>query len=68
MKPTRRTHLPAIREERRPPTRDEILAARGNTVPDVIGPGLRVLFSGINPGLYSGAVHHHFARLSFKIG
>jgi TDG/mug DNA glycosylase family protein len=32
------------------------------TVPDVIGPGLRVLFCGINPGLYSEAVGHHFAR------
>jgi TDG/mug DNA glycosylase family protein len=31
-------------------------------VPDVIAPGLRVLFVGINPGLYSGAVGHHFAR------
>jgi double-stranded uracil-DNA glycosylase len=31
-------------------------------VPDVIAPGLRVLFCGINPGLYSGAVGHHFAR------
>jgi TDG/mug DNA glycosylase family protein len=28
----------------------------------VIGPGLRVLFSGINPGLYSAATGHHFAR------
>jgi double-stranded uracil-DNA glycosylase len=28
----------------------------------VIGPGLRILFCGINPGLYSGAVGHHFAR------
>jgi len=28
----------------------------------VIGPRLRVLFCGINPGLYSGAVHRHFAR------
>jgi len=28
----------------------------------VIAPGLRVLFVGINPGLYSGAVGHHFAR------
>ena len=31
-------------------------------MPDVIAPGLRVLFCGINPGLYSGAVGHHFAR------
>lgn len=28
----------------------------------MIAPGLRVLFCGINPGLYSGAVGHHFAR------
>jgi double-stranded uracil-DNA glycosylase len=31
-------------------------------VPDVIRPRLDVLFVGINPGLYSGAVGHHFAR------
>jgi TDG/mug DNA glycosylase family protein len=31
-------------------------------VPDVLAPGLKVLFVGINPGLYSGAVAHHFAR------
>jgi double-stranded uracil-DNA glycosylase len=46
----------------RHPTREEIAAAEGRTVPDVIGPGLDVLFVGINPGLYSGAVGHHFAR------
>ncbi len=39
-----------------------MLAAAGRTVADVIGEGLRVLFCGINPGLYSGAVGHHFAR------
>ncbi len=44
------------------PTRAEVLAAAGKTVPDVIAPGLRVLFCGINPGLYSGATGHHFAR------
>lgn len=32
------------------------------TIPDVSGPGLRVLFCGINPGLWSGATGHHFAR------
>jgi TDG/mug DNA glycosylase family protein len=31
-------------------------------VPDLIALRLRVLFVGINPGLYSGAVGHHFAR------
>jgi double-stranded uracil-DNA glycosylase len=51
-------------EKARPirPTRAEVLAAAGRTVPDVIAPGLRVLFCGINPGLYSGATGHHFAR------
>lgn len=44
------------------PSRDQIAAARGATVPDVLVPHLRVLFVGINPGLYSGAVGHHFAR------
>ena len=29
---------------------------------DVIAPDLRVLFCGINPGLYTAAVGHHFAR------
>ena len=28
----------------------------------MIAPGLKVLFCGINPGLYSGATGHHFAR------
>lgn len=31
-------------------------------MPDVIAPDLRVLFCGINPGLYTAAVGHHFAR------
>lgn len=44
------------------PSKAELLAAAGKTVPDVIAPGLRVLFCGINPGLYSGATGHHFAR------
>jgi TDG/mug DNA glycosylase family protein len=37
-------------------------AAHARTVPDVIAPGLRVLFCGINPGMYSAAAGHHFAR------
>jgi TDG/mug DNA glycosylase family protein len=44
------------------PTRAQILAAEGKTVADVIAFNLRVLFSGINPGLYTAAVGHHFAR------
>jgi len=46
----------------RRPTKEELQAAAGRTVPDVIAPGLEVLFCGINPGLYSGATGHHFAR------
>lgn len=46
----------------RRPGREEIAAARGGTVPDVIAEGLGVLFCGINPSLYSAAVGHHFAR------
>ena len=44
------------------PTKEQIAAAVGKAVPDVIAPGLRVLFCGINPGLYTAAVGHHFAR------
>ena len=44
------------------PTKEQLLAATDKTVRDVIAPNLRVLFSGINPGLYTAAVGHHFAR------
>ena len=44
------------------PSPADLEAARDKVIPDVIGPGLRVLFSGINPGLYSAAVGYHFAR------
>ena len=44
------------------PTKAEVAAAAGRTVPDVLAPGLRVVFVGINPGLYSAATGHHFAR------
>lgn len=44
------------------PTREQLEAARGKGVRDVIAPGLRVLFCGINPGLYTAAIGHHFGR------
>ncbi|MBL1076867.1 G/U mismatch-specific DNA glycosylase [Nocardia sp. 2] len=44
------------------PSPADLAAAQDKTVPDVIGPGLRVLFCGINPGLWSGATGLHFAR------
>ncbi|WP_035800766.1 G/U mismatch-specific DNA glycosylase [Kitasatospora mediocidica] len=44
------------------PTAEQLLAARDVTIPDIAAPGLRVLFCGINPGLWSGATGRHFAR------
>ena len=44
------------------PTREELIAARGKSVRNVVALHLCVLFCGINPGLYSGATGHHFAR------
>jgi TDG/mug DNA glycosylase family protein len=57
----RPTKSPAATSSARPSAAD-LAAARGKRIPDVIAPGLRVLFCGINPGLYSGATGHHFAR------
>jgi double-stranded uracil-DNA glycosylase len=44
------------------PTKEQLLVATDKTVRDVIAPDLKVLFCGINPGLYTAAVGHHFAR------
>ncbi|PYS52071.1 MAG: G/U mismatch-specific DNA glycosylase [Acidobacteria bacterium] len=44
------------------PTKEELIAAKGKTVRGLVARNLRVLFCGINPGLYSGATGHHFAR------
>src|SRR5690349_24731259 len=44
------------------PTKAELAAAAGKGIRDVVAPGLKVLFVGINPGLYSAATGHHFAR------
>jgi TDG/mug DNA glycosylase family protein len=49
--------VPALR-----PTKAALLAAAHHKVPDVIASNLRVLFCGINPGLYSAWAGHHFAR------
>jgi double-stranded uracil-DNA glycosylase len=46
----------------RRPTKADLLAAAGKQIEDVIAPNLKVLFCGINPGLYSGYTGHHFAR------
>jgi TDG/mug DNA glycosylase family protein len=44
------------------PTKADLEAARDKPIADLIAPGLRVLFCGINPGLWSGATGFHFAR------
>jgi len=43
-------------------TRAELEAFRGREVPDLVGPGLKLLFVGINPGLWTAAVQTHFAH------
>lgn len=48
--------------DRARPTAEQLAAAQDATIADVAAPGLRVLFCGINPGLWSGATGHHFAR------
>jgi double-stranded uracil-DNA glycosylase len=50
------------RPSRTGPTREQLEEARTRLLPDVAAPGLRVLFTGINPGLYSAWTGHHFAR------
>ncbi len=44
------------------PSKADLLASANKTVPDVIAPGLQMLFCGINPGLYSAYAGHHFVR------
>lgn len=58
---TSKSITPSVRRPFKP-TKEQIAGAAGRTVPDVIARGLRVLFCGINPGLYTAAVGHHFAR------
>ena len=54
--------MPADPGPERRPSAADLAAARDRTIKDVVAPGLRVLFSGINPGLYSAATGYHFAR------
>jgi TDG/mug DNA glycosylase family protein len=42
--------------------RPDLQAAGDRLLPDILGPDLSVVFCGINPGLWSAAVGHHFAR------
>ena len=47
---------------KRRPSAAELAAAGERTIPDVLDTGLAVVFCGINPGLWSGALGQHFAR------
>jgi TDG/mug DNA glycosylase family protein len=44
------------------PTQAQLLAAHNKRVPDIIAKDLKVLFVGINPGLYTAAIGRHFGR------
>lgn len=43
-------------------TRAELETYRGQTIPDLVGPGLKLLFVGINPGLWTAATNTPFAH------
>lgn len=58
MSPTRN---PAATSSARP-SKLALAAAANRGIRDVIAADLKVLFVGINPGLYSAATGHHFAR------
>lgn len=45
-------------------TKQELESFRGATVPDLIGPDCRLLFVGINPGLWTAATQTHFCHPS----
>jgi TDG/mug DNA glycosylase family protein len=44
------------------PTKEQLLAAQNKTIRDIVAKNLKVLFVGINPGLYTAAIGHHFGR------
>jgi len=45
-------------------TREQLKAFEGMTVPDLLGPEVRLLFVGINPGLWTAATQTHFCHPS----
>ena len=49
------------------PTRNELEAVYGATIPDVGGPDTAILLVGINPSLWSGWSGHHFARPGHRL-
>jgi double-stranded uracil-DNA glycosylase len=51
----------------RNPSKGELAGAYGRVIPDLVGPGLRVLLVGINPSLWSGWSGFHFGRPSNRL-
>jgi TDG/mug DNA glycosylase family protein len=43
-------------------TQAELQSFRNASLPDLVGPGLKLLFVGINPGLWTAATQTHFAH------
>lgn len=44
------------------PTAAQLARAVSKGLPDLLAPSLEIVFCGINPGLYSTAIGHHFGR------
>lgn len=44
------------------PSKQDLLQSVSKTIPDVIAPDLKILFCGINPGLYTAWSENHFGR------
>ena len=64
-RPAERDRTP--RGPARGPTKEELAAAYGRAVPDLVRPGLRVLLVGINPSLWTGWSGYHFGRPSNRL-
>ena len=47
---------------RNKPTKEDLANAIHKKVPDIIAPNLKLLFVGINPGLYTAAIGRHFGH------
>jgi TDG/mug DNA glycosylase family protein len=54
--------IPPAAKRHPAPSPEELRRAVRKRLPDRIAPDLRILFCGINPGLYSAAIGHHFGR------
>jgi TDG/mug DNA glycosylase family protein len=50
------------------PTKEDLRDAVNRTTEDLIDYNLKVLFCGINPGMWSGATGFHFAKPGNRFG